>query len=387
MAAMQRWCVTDPSVQTMKLEWKINDFTTLCVPNTSLQSSVFTFQDYQWILKITCRVDSHFSLELKCHYSRKYPLSATVKLSIVKDSKQVYSAPVTSPLIVSKVNWSHTFPINVNSVKSNLNDNQLTLNCEIVARSNELTYHRGSDSIVVQDCDLKKDFASMLHNSILSDVTLKAGTEEFKAHKALLSARSPVFARMFDSEMKEKETNTVEIEDIEAQTLQELLNYIYTGKSCTLQPESKTDSALASNEGASTTHMDTASAATTVEDPKGKQIVKANSDKAVKALYYAANKYQLDRLKSMCEATLNQSLTTENAAEMLLFADVNDAQHLKTLCIRFISRHPDVSTTEGWINICKTNNPVIETMQALISPEQGCSLTYEPPPNKKARLS
>ncbi len=37
-----------------------------------------------------------------------------------------------------------------------------------------------------------------------SDVTLSVGATEFKAHKAILAARSPVFAAMFEHSMEEK---------------------------------------------------------------------------------------------------------------------------------------------------------------------------------------
>ncbi len=37
-----------------------------------------------------------------------------------------------------------------------------------------------------------------------SDVTLSVGDTEFKAHKAILAARSPVFSAMFEHAMEEK---------------------------------------------------------------------------------------------------------------------------------------------------------------------------------------
>lgn len=40
----------------------------------------------------------------------------------------------------------------------------------------------------------------MLSENILTDFTIKIGEKEIKAHKAILAARSPVFAAMLDHE-------------------------------------------------------------------------------------------------------------------------------------------------------------------------------------------
>jgi len=54
---------------------------------------------------------------------------------------------------------------------------------------------------------------------------------EFEAHKAVLAARSPVFAAMFEHEMEERKKNRVEITDVDVEVLREMLRFIYTGKS------------------------------------------------------------------------------------------------------------------------------------------------------------
>jgi speckle-type POZ protein len=53
---------------------------------------------------------------------------------------------------------------------------------------------------------------------------------EFQAHKAVLAARSPVFAAMFEHEMEERKQGRVEITDVETEVLREMLRFIYTGK-------------------------------------------------------------------------------------------------------------------------------------------------------------
>ncbi len=66
-------------------------------------------------------------------------------------------------------------------------------------------------------------------NRKMTDVEFLVGEETFGAHRSLLSARSPVFAAMFASGMKEAETGRVRIEDVDPGTFQRLLKFIFTG--------------------------------------------------------------------------------------------------------------------------------------------------------------
>jgi len=63
----------------------------------------------------------------------------------------------------------------------------------------------------------------------MTDVEFLVGEESFGAHRSLLSARSPVFAAMFSSGMKEVETGRVRIEDVDSDIFQHFLKFLYTG--------------------------------------------------------------------------------------------------------------------------------------------------------------
>eukprot|EP00092_Neocalanus_flemingeri_P022630 GFUD01024545.1.p1 GENE.GFUD01024545.1~~GFUD01024545.1.p1 ORF type:complete len:403 (-),score=82.35 GFUD01024545.1:64-1206(-) len=51
----------------------------------------------------------------------------------------------------------------------------------------------------------------------------------FPCHEAILRARSPVFDKMFQQEMKEKTTRMMTVEDVGTNTMDAVLEYIYTG--------------------------------------------------------------------------------------------------------------------------------------------------------------
>ena len=64
----------------------------------------------------------------------------------------------------------------------------------------------------------------------LTDVELLVGNSSFSAHRALLSARSPVFAAMFRSRMKESRTGRVLISDVDPETFTHFLRFLYDGE-------------------------------------------------------------------------------------------------------------------------------------------------------------
>lgn len=76
---------------------------------------------------------------------------------------------------------------------------------------------------------------SLLDSGTFSDVTLCTRGREFKAHKAILSARSPVFGAMFEHEMEESRKGRVEISDIDPDVFHEMLKFVYTGSTPQLQ--------------------------------------------------------------------------------------------------------------------------------------------------------
>ena len=62
----------------------------------------------------------------------------------------------------------------------------------------------------------------------------------------------------------------------------------------------------------------------------------------------------------MCEEALCSSLTVENAADVLVLADLHSAIHLKTQAIDFINSHPtEVWDTEGGKKMLRKNSTLV----------------------------
>ena len=210
----------------------------------------------------------------------------------------------------------------INADKGLLVDDQLTIVFEIRAVIDSWLFHPLQESEVTEDSDhtLLKDIKRMLESGHSSDVTLVANDgEEFAAHMSILASRSPVFAAMFKTNMKEKLEKRVEIKDLNAQTVKNLLEFAYT--------DAVTDASLLLDE----------------------------------QLLYAAHKYHIPGLKMSCEEAMAANLKTENAAELLSMGHEYNAARLLRAAKHFIVGHiREVRKTQGWKKLLGCSPDVVE---------------------------
>jgi hypothetical protein len=82
-----------------------------------------------------------------------------------------------------------------------------------------------SGQLKVPDCRLCDDFGQLFETSQFADVTLACSGREFLCHKAILTARSPVLAAMFEHDMKERKHNRVEVNDMDPDVMADMLRY------------------------------------------------------------------------------------------------------------------------------------------------------------------
>jgi len=80
-----------------------------------------------------------------------------------------------------------------------------------------------------RDASFDDDLRKLCSDDTNADVTIIVGERKFKAHKALLTARSQYFRSMFDSGMEESCKNEVEIDEADTDVFQTFLEFLYTG--------------------------------------------------------------------------------------------------------------------------------------------------------------
>ena len=111
---------------------------------------------------------------------------------------------------------------------------EMTINCKIrsLKRKLDLGILSGSEEAISEknQHQILHQLQEMFENMPLSDVTFIIGDKKVAAHKAILAMRSSVFAAMFHHPTKKVLSSQVEVNDIDPDVFQELLRFIYIGK-------------------------------------------------------------------------------------------------------------------------------------------------------------
>lgn len=213
-------------------------------------------------------------------------------------------------------------------------DQSLTILCEytncyepngiaIPAESNLLQVTSNNSLLMASS-----DFETLLNDPRHSDVKIICGNggDEFYAHKAILTARSQVFAATFEHDMRERAENVLIIEDLRREVMAELLRYIYCGR---------------------------------VND----------IHKFASELLSAADRYALQDLKNRCEEELIKGINVANATMLLVFADLHSTKKLKTEVTAYVISHSkEIVDTTGF-KCLKKSHPhlVVEIFEKMAS--------------------
>lgn len=86
--------------------------------------------------------------------------------------------------------------------------------------------------------ELAAQLGGLLDTGTLSDLTVRAGGEDFSVHRIILAARAPAFKGMLDAGMSEATDGRIEVSDVDAATMRALLGFLYTGSCERVEPES-----------------------------------------------------------------------------------------------------------------------------------------------------
>uniref|UniRef100_A0A914BWM4 Uncharacterized protein n=1 Tax=Acrobeloides nanus TaxID=290746 RepID=A0A914BWM4_9BILA len=236
----------------------------------------------------------------------------------------------------------------------------ITVFVEIDVAVETITTNIDDPAALFQACGCEKtlgdDYLKLFKEEFLIDFKIvvretrdnEIREREIPVHKAILAARSPVFAAMLThSDTNEVKTNTLVITDVDYDVVVEMLSFIYSGR--------------CSNE----------------------------LNDLASPLLIAADKYRLDELKSHCETCLIQSLNHGNACELLVIADMYKASRLRKRAVQFILQNPkDITTTPGW-EVVLQDHPQLVTdivrsfdkscVPAVCSDQAGSSSSSMPP--------
>lgn len=173
-----------------------------------------------------------------------------------------------------------------------------TLICELTVTGKfvNVSFPQSNPCFQIPPCRLVDDLDALLDAGEYGDVLLHADGRDLRVYRGILAARSPVFAAMFANRMKESKRGRVDITDVSYEVLREVVRYAYTGRA----PE---------------------------------------ADKMSGELLAAADKYDMERLRIMCEKALWSGLSVDTAASVLALADRHSSGELKKRTVDFMRAH------------------------------------------------
>jgi speckle-type POZ protein len=162
--------------------------------------------------------------------------------------------------------------------------------------------------------DMQSHLGDLLRSKEGADITFEVGGQTFAAHRCVLAARSSVFReQLFGGTMTKKDV--VEINDIKPLIFSDLLVFIYTGSF---------DWDWAEDE----------------EDDSGEEEFVT----CLLQTLEAADRYDLQRLKSICAEYLLECISLDRVSDIIVVAERSQCRSLKDSCEEFIKSNSSLYT-------------------------------------------
>jgi speckle-type POZ protein len=166
---------------------------------------------------------------------------------------------------------------------------------------------------------LGRDITALLDSGTGLDVAFSVAGQVYNAHRLILSARSPMFRAMLGGPLKEGADAVIDIPDIQPPVFAALLHFAYADE----LPEALSGDNL--------------------DVPMAQHLLAA------------ADRFQIERLRSFCEQRLCTSVDVETVATTLALAETNHATELKRVCLDFVADNLQaVMTSEGFGYLIRT---------------------------------
>ncbi|MCI4383723.1 hypothetical protein PGIGA_G00029700 [Pangasianodon gigas] len=248
----ESWCYTQVKVVKFSYMWTINNFS-FCREEMGevLKSSTFSSgpnDKMKWCLRVNPKglddeSKDYLSLYLLLVNCPKSEVRAKFKFSLLNAKREETKAMESQRAyrFVQGKDWGFKKFIRrdflLDEANGLLPDDKLTLFCEVsvVQDSVNISGQSNMNMLKVPECQLADDLGSLWEGSRFTDCSLFVGGQEFKAHKSILAARSPVFNAMFEHKMEESKKNRVDISDVEPDVFREMMVFIYTDKAPNLE--------------------------------------------------------------------------------------------------------------------------------------------------------
>ncbi|CAL4916699.1 unnamed protein product [Urochloa decumbens] len=219
-----------------------------------------------------------------------------------------------------------------------LKDDSFTVRCDLLVINEFRAEEEKADVttpvfVSVPPSNLRQQLGHLLLTEKGANVVFEVGGETFAAHRCVLAARSPVFSAELFGTMKESDTTgVIRIEDMEAQAFKALLHYMYTDS----LPKTK----------------------------KRKRRMSLSQH-----LLVASDRYNLERLKLICEKKLCRCIDVGTVASILALAEQHHCHGLKKACLSFLCCSGNlnaVMATEGFDHLSTSCPSVVKELISML---------------------
>ncbi|KAF8770884.1 Speckle-type POZ protein like [Argiope bruennichi] len=169
------------------------------------------------------------------------------------------------------------------------------------------------------------DLLLLYEKGTFCDAELLVESTCFPVHSLILSIRSSVFCDMFTRAKCEGKSMSINIKDLDAETIRKMILFLYTDTLGNLEWE------------------------------------------CAKGLYMASNKYKILSLKDISSSFLKQNLSPLNCCEILLLADRHEDEDLKQAVQYFIAKQDiEILNSEKWRSLEEYHPQLtIETFRSI----------------------
>uniref|UniRef100_A0A0E0M7V1 BTB domain-containing protein n=1 Tax=Oryza punctata TaxID=4537 RepID=A0A0E0M7V1_ORYPU len=216
-----------------------------------------------------------------------------------------------------------------------LRNDSFTIRCDIAVvgeiRTERTTEITAETFVTVPPSDLNQKLGNLLDTEKGADVVFEVGGEKFSAHRCVLAAQSPVFSVELFGSMKESDrAGVVRIDDMEAQVFKALLRFMYTDS----LPEMEEEDAMCQH------------------------------------LLVAADRYNLDRLKLICEDRLCRYIGVGTVVNILTLAGQHHCDGLKKACLHFLGTPANLSSVlagDGFEHLSRSCPSLVNELVAMLA--------------------
>lgn len=304
-----------------KLRFNIHEFESLPQRrNEFIETPSLMCHGYEWRLKLypRGRGDGQFvSVFLRC-VDIDGPKVTKFTLSIPSSAKPEFTARIANIIISGWSEYARRDYI-LNPTKNCLVEGTLTIEVDIAValESDSLRKYNPENT-------LSKDMLKMLekaNNEETADVVFQIGLDLVYAHSPILAARAPALAALVGDYDKK---TPIPINDVDPAVFRMLLRHIYGG-------EIPNDDVLREN---------------------------------ARTLIDAANKYGCSDMKLVAESEVaSMAITTQNCADLILYADAKNCALLKEAAIDFFVANADeVMESDGFAMVKESSKIMGELM-------------------------